>query len=111
MWDPRADRVLGEVMPVADMAREGAGGKVWQALPGFTFGVPDLLRLEPQVVLLTYYATLPGIIHVRACRFQFEFRPARRSLPSVAPLAPPGYDARVPFRTTAGPPRPAGWRE
>jgi len=69
MWDVRGSRILGE--PVATAAHEAEGGdSIWAALSHFTFGTPDLLALPDGSVLLTYYATLHEIIHVRACRFR-----------------------------------------
>ena len=45
---------------------------VWDALAVFSFGTPDLALLDDGSILLTYYATADGIIHVRACRFRIE---------------------------------------
>jgi hypothetical protein len=53
---------------VALAERYGQGG-VWDALPAFTFGTPDLTLLPDGTVLLTYYAETDGPAQVRACRF------------------------------------------
>lgn len=66
MWDAREARMLGE--PTRNRAADFDPG-VWDELEAFTFGTPDLVDLGDGSVLLTYYATLGGIIHVRACRF------------------------------------------
>jgi len=68
LWDPRAERVVGEPLPV----EVGEGGKAWQSLPAFTFGMPDLVRFKDDSVLMTYWATLNEVFHVRACRFRLE---------------------------------------
>lgn len=46
--------------------------KIWNELPNFTFGTPDLLLMDKDEILLTYYAELNGITHVRACRFEVK---------------------------------------
>jgi len=66
MWDARGSRLLGQ--PAVDIPLASDGG-VWDELESFTFGTPDLLALQDGSVLMTYYATLMGVIHVRACRF------------------------------------------
>jgi len=69
MWDARESRILAESVS-AVTAKAAGGDGIWQALGGFTFGTPDLILLSDGSVLLTYYATLHDIIHVRACRFR-----------------------------------------
>ena len=67
MWDLRSSRIIG-----APLAAQGGGTYeegVWNALPQFTFGTPDLVFLLDGSVLMVYYATLDGCTHVRACRF------------------------------------------
>lgn len=67
LWDAEAGRINGQpvtVPPLADVEE-----RVWDELQRFSFGTPDLVRLADDTVLLTYYATLQGIIHVRACGF------------------------------------------
>lgn len=72
MWHPQLGRAVGEPLRATDGAQT-EGGKVWQALAGFTFGNPDMVLLDDRSVLLTYYATLEATLHVRACRFQVQF--------------------------------------
>ncbi|MCX6992952.1 MAG: sialidase family protein [Kiritimatiellaeota bacterium] len=67
MWDVARSKMLG--CPAANQAAV-TGENVWDELQRFSFGSPDLLMATKDVVLLTYYATLGKIIHVRACRFQ-----------------------------------------
>jgi len=72
MWDPVANRMVGEpVVPAKDAAADAGG--IWEALDRFTFGTPDLVLLGDGSLLMTYYATLDGITHVRACRFRVEW--------------------------------------
>jgi hypothetical protein len=67
MWDLRKSCVLGQ--PVSAETSEEKDENVWEALDRFTFGTPDLLELQDSSILLTYYGTVDGITHVRACRF------------------------------------------
>lgn len=67
MWDVSQSLMLGRSAEVAQPAKEE---KVWNELPAFSFGTPDLLALAKDTVLLTYYATVENIIHVRACCFR-----------------------------------------
>lgn len=53
----------------AQAARDPSDGKLWESLPGFTFGSPDLVPAEEGVILLTYYVMNDGFAEVRACRF------------------------------------------
>ena len=39
-------------------------------LQRFRFGTPDLVLLDAETVLLTYYATLNDVVHVRSCGFR-----------------------------------------
>lgn len=66
MWDVKAGRMLGGPAP-----ERGAQKKeqVWGDVPSFSFGTPVLQRLEDGTILLAYYGTIDGIIHIRACRF------------------------------------------
>lgn len=67
MWDASAARVLAQKAA----ARVAAGREnVWDELRRFSFGTPDLLLLEDRTVLMTYYATVEKVFHVRACRFR-----------------------------------------
>jgi len=42
---------------------------VLDALWGFAFGTPDLIKGAHGSVIMTYYAVVNGITHIRACRF------------------------------------------
>ncbi len=70
MWDARSHRMLGApIGERAQAARDPSDGKLWESLPGFTFGSPDLVPAEEGVSLLTYYVMNEGFAEVRACRF------------------------------------------
>jgi hypothetical protein len=69
MWDPYEEKLLGTAIAPERSTSAENGEKIWAALPGFTFGYPDLVHLGGNTFLLTYYATMKGITHVRACRF------------------------------------------
>jgi hypothetical protein len=45
---------------------------IWDDLKTFTFGTPGLLRFDDGTILLTYYATIDGLIHIRACRLRLR---------------------------------------
>ena len=68
LWDERIKKVTAESAPLNTSTKEDEG--VWDQLQAFTFGTPNLLRLVDGTVLMTYYATIDDIIHIRACRFQ-----------------------------------------
>jgi len=70
MWDTNCSRILAEPVPGSSTIANKNG--VWDALPTFTFGTPDLVVLPDGSILLSYYATLNGIIHVRACHFELS---------------------------------------
>ena len=72
MWDPNANRMVGEPVVQPERTAVDAGG-IWEALDRFTFGTPDLVLLSDGSLLMTYYATLKGITHVRACRFRVQW--------------------------------------
>ncbi len=72
MWDAREEKMKGILLTVEDKPSKSASEEVWNALPSFSFGTPDLVLLEKNTILLTYYAILRGITHVRACRFEVE---------------------------------------
>lgn len=72
MWDPAAERVQCIPLRQAHHKRQIEKVGLWNSLPGFTFGTPELLRLSDLEFLLTYYATVRGISHVRACRFRIK---------------------------------------
>lgn len=72
MWDPNVSRMVGQPrIPAKEVTVESEG--VWEALDRFTFGTPDLVLLKDDSLLMTYYATLRDIIHVRACRFKVDW--------------------------------------
>ena len=64
LWDGEQGRMSGK--PVTLPALAEGEERVWDELQRFSFGTPDLLLLADGTVLLTYYATLHGVIHVRA---------------------------------------------
>ena len=70
MWDVRNNRMLGK--PIANNVTDFRNRGVWEALEQFTFGTPDLVELDDGSILLTYYATVDNVIHVRACRFRLD---------------------------------------
>ena len=71
MWDPGSGRMAGKIVE-PDQSMTGKDG-IWDTLPSFSFGTPDLLHLPDASLLLTYYATLNDVIHVRACRFRIHW--------------------------------------
>lgn len=72
MWDPNVNRMVGQLTgSVKEVTIESEG--VWEALDRFTFGTPDLVYLSDDSLLMTYYATLRDITHVRACRFKVDW--------------------------------------
>lgn len=71
MWDSTCGSMLGN--RACNMDKVGGKDAVWEELPNFTFGTPDLLLLDDGCLLLSYYATLESIIHVRACRFRINW--------------------------------------
>ena len=70
MWDAGQSRVLAHRMQTEKISSENDG--VWEALEQFTFGTPDLVDLEEDIVLMTYYATIDNISHIRACQFKLH---------------------------------------
>ena len=70
MWDARKHEMIGEVMSAAGPSgKDPSDGKLWESLPGFTFGSPDLVPADDGAALLTYYVLEDGFVDVRACRF------------------------------------------
>lgn len=70
MWDARKHKMIGEVMSVAGPSgKDSSDGRLWESLPGFTFGSPDLVPADDRALLLTYYVMADGFAEVRACRF------------------------------------------
>ena len=70
MWDAREKRIKAQ--PVETPAQGSADPGVWEAMDKFTFGTPDLVALPDGTIVLTYYATLKDMTHIRACRFTLE---------------------------------------
>ena len=68
MWDAESESLL--VQPVQSDARAVENEGVWEALARFTFGTPGLLDLDDGTILLSYYATVDDVIHIRTCRFK-----------------------------------------
>ncbi len=68
LWDAEQGRITGQPVTLAPLGE--VEERIWDELQRFSFGTPDLLLLGDGSVLLTYYATLQGIIHVRACGFR-----------------------------------------
>jgi hypothetical protein len=70
MWDVRRNKMIGEIMSAAEPSgKYQADGSLWESLPGFTFGSPDLVPADDRAILLTYYVMADGFSEVRACRF------------------------------------------
>ena len=72
LWDARESRITavplaGDLTPIDDKS-------IWNELPSFTFGCPELTMLDGGDVLLTYYATVNEVTHVRACRIAMKTR-------------------------------------
>ena len=72
MWDADEKKIVGTVATQGQPAEQNEG--IWEALQHFTFGTPDLQYLGNDRILLTYYATLDEIIHIRACVFRLYFK-------------------------------------
>ncbi len=70
LWSAREQRVTAR--PLRDAQGSAAGEKIWDALPGFTFGTPELVRVDEQIFLMTYYAIVNDVTHIRACRMRVE---------------------------------------
>lgn len=78
LWDAEKRMMAGK--PVTIEPPKAAGEQVWDELQRFSFGTPDLVLLDDETVLLTYYATLScgreenqsieDVVHIRACRFR-----------------------------------------
>jgi hypothetical protein len=72
MWDGLQERLVGKALRPAGAAMTAAQEKIWQALPGFTFGTPEVTYLEKNLFLLTYYAMQDKVMQIRACRFALD---------------------------------------
>lgn len=68
LWAAEQGRITGQPVTLAPLG--AAEERIWDELQRFSFGTPDLVLLHDGTVLLTYYATLQGVIHVRACGFR-----------------------------------------
>ena len=68
IWDESAKKLTAEATEIATPTSEDVG--VWEQLQLFTFGTPGLHKLPDATVLMTYYATIDEIIHIRACRLR-----------------------------------------
>lgn len=72
MWDARKHKMIGEAIPAAKPsgAIDESDGRLWESLPGFTFGAPSLVHADERAILLTYFVVVNGFEEVRACRFE-----------------------------------------
>ncbi len=70
MWDPYVERILGTPLTQTTVETDAVRESLWDSLPSFTFGTPELLHLGQREFLLMYYGTVTGVTHVRACRFR-----------------------------------------
>jgi hypothetical protein len=68
MWDAREERVVAA--PVSSLVPCDVSDD--HRMESFTFGLPDLNDLDDGTYMLTYYATIDGELHVRACRFSLS---------------------------------------
>lgn len=68
MWDSDREQIVAE--PVESLPGKEGKSVVWEALKDFTFGTPDLVALPDGAIILTYYAAINGVTHIRACRFE-----------------------------------------
>ena len=75
LWDARQSKVTA--VPLAVSASSTGDERLWSALPSFTFGCPELTMLANGDVLMTYYADLQGVTHIRACRIALDKHPSR----------------------------------
>lgn len=67
LWDAREEKILAKALENDELIERKT--KVWQDLPGFSFGSPDAVWLNDGSILMVYYGTEDGHINVRACRF------------------------------------------
>jgi len=70
MWDAHEERMKGIPLNGGGTTEPKDDKTIWSALPGFTFGTPDLVAVRKNEFVLTYYATVNGVLHVRGCRFR-----------------------------------------
>jgi hypothetical protein len=73
LWDPAAGIMRGEPLlsvdaPVRPESDEG----VWNALQNFNFGTPTLILHDDNILLLTYWAELNGVTHIRSSRIRIH---------------------------------------
>ena len=71
LWDPRELCVTGRLLALGGGDSTDASG-LWDALPSFTFGSPELTRVAESELVMTYYAIVGGVTHVRTCRFRID---------------------------------------
>jgi len=71
MWDAGENRIIAQPLSNDEEGDLEEAG-IWDDLPDYTFGYPDLQRLDDGSILLTYYAVIDTITQVRACRFRIE---------------------------------------
>ena len=57
----------------SDTNHANLNGDLWDSLPSFTFGAPDLTTTSSNNILLTYYAVAQNKEEVRACNFAPHF--------------------------------------
>ena len=69
MWDADQERLAGVPVSSLGQTHGASAGDEDHAMESFTFGLPDLSDLGDGTALLTYYATIDGDQHIRACRF------------------------------------------
>ncbi|NQT59151.1 MAG: exo-alpha-sialidase [Bacteroidetes bacterium] len=69
MWDVQEGKMKGTPLKGELNTYAETDEGLWNALPGYTFGTPDMVLLDDNTVLLTYYAVTHGVTHIRACRF------------------------------------------
>ncbi len=50
MWDATEEKMKGTFLKMKEKTLEGVPQRIWDALPGFTFGMPYLVRLGEDVI-------------------------------------------------------------
>ena len=75
MWNPETSSMEAKLITSRENGKDTIGRErerergVWDSLKTFSFGTPSLLKLDADKVLLTYYATISDVIHMRSCIF------------------------------------------
>ena len=72
LWEAREERIVAEPLEEPEEGAVDESG-IWDELPDYSFGYPDLVRLDDGSVLLTYYAVIGGATVVRACSFRVDW--------------------------------------